>query len=244
MMENSSEGGGAADMENYEAELENIGVNRGEARENEPSRPTSAPPTLDISNQNLFAFQPSIQGFQGGEEDTFPSPNEYVSPVVSPSSSASAFTQGVPSQFNKNRDPRKRTQSIENFLAQSPGSILAPRKHYGAQGAVGPGQKLQQSRGSDDPMQYINTESPGHSLMGLRKRLDTLNLSTNLGEDSMMYGGQNESYQTNYTGKDESSTPKSATSLPSPSSLGQQQPISPSGENVQQGFQETSDNYG
>jgi len=106
-------------------------------------RPTSAPPsTYDITS-NLFAFH-----HQSFPEDTFESEPHF------------GFAE---KQNSQPVDARKRTQSIENFLAQSPGSILAPRKRFGS---------ISKQTSGDD----LNPTEGG--MKGLKNRLDALNLST------------------------------------------------------------------
>mmetsp|Transcript_11586 Transcript_11586/g.21509 ORF Transcript_11586/g.21509 Transcript_11586/m.21509 type:complete len:815 (-) Transcript_11586:69-2513(-) len=126
--------------EDYEAELAKLPTNlyddddeghgNDEDNQGEPSRPTSAPPMLD--NQNLFSFP--VNAFQPAE-DTFASIGEDTFPNIMPSPLGVMTPDGVfatdDSAFKmKQTDPRKRTQSIDKFLAQSPGSILGPRKKY------------------------------------------------------------------------------------------------------------------
>lgn len=234
------------ELARYAAETQQLGAeghgSHGEDGEDGPERPTSAPPTLDITNGALFWMQQAASGGDSGTDGiavpsstgagvsvlhgsdhhhpflssagaSLPPPassQAQASTATSPGSSSlsasqshlaaeseDTFEDNFASSYEPmdNRDPRKRTQSIEKFLAQSPGSILGPRKKY-VENSSGVSRTATSHRGSgsssstnnanatsgDDAMQFINMESPGHALKGLRKRIDELDLNTDYQE--------------------------------------------------------------
>jgi len=196
----------------------------GDGGDEAPERPTSAPPTLDMAdglfpgiissstsgNAEKAILGSSPEGAAGDhsprmnvavaaeDEDTFPSFGDGTGSTFSPSHGVGMgpfASRGFSSGYEQEQqDPRTRTESIEQFLAQSPGSIFGPRKKY-----VPPPSSSSSSNvprlGSDDPMQFINMESPGHALKGLRKRLDALDLKDDMDRQLYYQQQQEKEYQ-------------------------------------------------
>lgn len=195
-MQQSNEEG----LDDYEDELANMAHTELDD-ENSPERPTSAPPNLDVVYSEIF--KPFVSGAGGngaGEEDSFPiitddtfssnvvaasgsrmvdhSGGTLVSPLSAQSDIGVFSLHGGAVSFDKNDrapDPRKRTQSIEKFLAQSPGSILGPRKRYNSNSTGAP--RAASTSKDDDALQYITAESPGRHLRQLRKNIEALDLN-------------------------------------------------------------------
>ncbi|GBG29249.1 Pumilio domain-containing protein C6G9.14 [Hondaea fermentalgiana] len=158
------------------------------------SNATSLSPSDQPSSHHHHQHQQDQhQQLAAEAEDTFED-NFGSSSPVSGSSMGGAFSQASstfgsydPMEHRDARDARRRTQSIEKFLAQSPGSILAPRKKYveNSNGVPRTALRTTTSANEDDAMQFINMESPGHSLKSLRKRIDELDLNTDYQEYQM-----------------------------------------------------------